>query len=416
MTNDEINLRPYLEFLGKNIIRVILLAALFTAIVLGVAFLMPSQYRATAVIVTPVVPGADAPPTFQGQASPLTVLQGVGESLPVMQAVSKGSGISTQDLRGLLDYREDAEFGQLVIVATTRKKEQSKKVVELALNELRTLSGKLSLSLGDQQTGLLRETLDREEKELAALEEEFRKVQEQFETVPDTASPLVNFNYVRRLKQIDIELGAVRKKIESAEGYIKRVTSAAPNMPTGDPARETYRNRVVQLEYDLQVALTKYGDKAPEVEALRREIGTARRLFVDEMKRRQAAADANLDPELANLMAEEAALQWTRETLITLSKKAPEEALKFSRMLRQIKAQQTTADTVREQYEQAKLKSEFYRLVWTVLQEPTVEQTPSNKRYSLIAVLAFSIGLILSVVIHCGFAKKWSKKKQTVAV
>jgi uncharacterized protein involved in exopolysaccharide biosynthesis len=412
MTNDEINLRPYLAYLGKSWYRILILTAIFTVAALGLFYVLPPQYRAFTVIVTPIIPSANAEKVAAGDASPLTILQGLGESHPVYDAVSKATGVKSADLRSILRVRRDPEYGQVIISATTGKKDLSLKMVTVALQEVRRLTSSLALTIADQQTRNLASVLEVEEKSLQDLEKDFSDLQARLKTIPDNSSLPVNSAYQKRLQQLDLEIAATQKKLEAARDYVNKLTTSPVSTPVADPARESFRVKVTGLEYDLRIALTKFGDQAPEVEVLRRQIAVAKSEFAREMRNRRLAADLSLDPQIAELEAELAALETTRSAISDLSEKAPEEALQFVRMQRRVENQKIAVDVVRAQFNQARIQSDVYKMPWSVLQEPLTEPTPVNKKYSQIAIIAFSVGLILSIWIYLFLAGRQLRRAE----
>ncbi|MDX2065974.1 MAG: Wzz/FepE/Etk N-terminal domain-containing protein [Fimbriimonadaceae bacterium] len=402
-SRDEVVIGPYLEFLWKRWYTVAAGALLFLVTVLAIVYVMPAQYRASAIIVTPTSKSVSLGQQLAGQTSPTAILQGIGTSTPLMRSVGKKNGMKLSDTRSAVHFEQDPVFGQLEISAVTGNKTKSLALVTDMLEELRAISAKLSLTMAEESTKQLSTALERKKRELADAEEELQRLQRSMKTSPDASNPLVATSYTSRLRGLELELGTVNERLSQARKYAENVSQAPVSMPTGNQVQENFRRRVMQLEYDLQVALTRYGDEAPEVQQLRRTIEVARKAYVTEMARQLQAVNQSLDTNLVGLEAQKAALEWSIDYVTELSRTAPEESLKFARALREVNSQQSALNTIRQQYEEAALQSEFYKYVWTVLQEPLAEETPTNKKYQLVAGIAAVGGLVLSIIAHCLF-------------
>jgi len=402
-TNDEdvILLRPYLVHLWTNKWRVLLWSAGLTLMALAVAFLNPAVYRCSAVIVTPSASTVSVGQALAGTASPLSILHGIGDSAATYMEVSKAAKMPTQDVRDALDFEEEGVFSQLSVVATHKSKAKAELMVKTALDHMRKTSSGLSFTMAEQQMSQLEAALAKKEQEVLVAQSEFSDFQKSLKTAPDPANPLSTTQYLARLQQIESQLGLVRKKLEVARKLASKPEIKNPDLPSGIPDRDRYRNQIVQLEYQLQVAKIKGGPRNPAVIALERELQLAKQNFQDQVRNYLKSIDSDTDETIANLTGEELGLQWQYDYNKALREAAPEEALEYSRQLDKVNALEAARDGIRKQLEDAKLSSQVYKFVWTVLQQPFVETTPVNKKYGLIALLGFFASLVIVVATFC---------------
>jgi len=401
--NDEdiILLRPYLVHLWTNKWRVLMWSAGLTLLALAIAFLNPAVYRCSAVIVTPSASTVSVGQALAGTASPLSILHGIGDSAATYMEVSKAAKMPTQDVRDALDFEEEGVFSQLAVVATHRSKAKAELMVKTALDHMRETSSGLSFTMAEQQMTQLESALAKKEQEVLAAQSQFSEFQKSLKTAPDPANPLATTQYLARLQQIESQLGLVRKKLEVARKLAAKPEIKNPDLPSGIPDRDRFRNQIVQLEYQLQVAKIKGGPKNPAVIALERELQLAKQNFQEQVRNYLKSIDSDTDETIANLTGEELGLQWQYEYNKALREAAPEEALEYSRQQDKVNALEAARDGIRKQLEDAKLSSQVYKFVWTVLQQPFVETTPVNKKYGLIALLGFFASLVIVVATFC---------------
>jgi septal ring factor EnvC (AmiA/AmiB activator) len=182
----------------------------------------------------------------------------------------------TQDVRDALDFEEEGVFSQLSVVATHKSKAKAELMVKTALDHMRRTSSGLSFTMAEQQMSQLEAALAKKEQEVLVAQSEFSDFQKSLKTAPDPANPLSTTQYLARLQQIESQLGLVRKKLEVARKLASKPEIKNPDLPSGIPDRDRYRNQIVQLEYQLQVAKIKGGPRNPAVIALERELQLAK--------------------------------------------------------------------------------------------------------------------------------------------
>ena len=402
MPPDEISLEPFLEGLWARRITILVATGLGIVATLLIVFLQKPVYRSIAIVVTPSGTGSvSIGQALAGATSPLGVLNGIGRSPRVTRAVSEATGLSGREVQTALDFEESPVFSQLVISAEWPSRKMSLAMVETALSEMRGITANLSLTLGENEAKQLTVALAARETELNKAQAKLAQMTAKFKTVPDEASPLKSLNTLNRLRAVEFELGKVTRELEVRREQARKVSQADILIPVAIPGLDEWRARVVELEYDLRVALTKFGDDAPEVETVRREAKVARDGLAAEVRRYISAVDGNLADEFAKLEATRQTLEWQRGVLAELAKSAPAEAVAFAKQRREVEALDAAARLIRNRLEEANVAAEVYKFPWTVLQPPMTQATPINKSYSIAAAISGVSGLLLSIFGVC---------------
>jgi uncharacterized protein involved in exopolysaccharide biosynthesis len=408
--NDEILLRPYVEFLWARRWAILGWVALLTAASLLVTFLVPPKYRAHAALVIPS-PGetTGVARALAGASSPLTILHGLARSHAVNAKVAREVGIPLDEFRRMVDYGEEPAFSQLRIQATHGSREKALAMATLALRETMSLATRVNMSIGDGQLGDLERALTERQRAVRQAEEDLEQFQKTLKTAPP-ASGSVNVDYLAGLRSAELELGQAERAFELAKARAEQVAGTDVNVPTGNPTRDRFRDQIIEKEYALAVALTRFGDEAPQVEALRREVEVAKRQFEQEAEKYAQSVDQNADAELARLDAARQVAQWKVDYYRRQNSLAPREAIELARRVREVSARQTAEAQVREQLDEARLTAEVYRMEFTVLQDPYTEGAPVNKKYGLVATLAASISLITVIAAYCALCARRNRQ------
>lgn len=399
---DEILLRPYVEYVWAKKFRLILWSLMCAAIALAVAYFQKPLYRAHATVVIPAAGqtsglGAIA----SGVSSPLTILNGIVRSEGIRQAVSQDTKIKQGELRTMIDTAEDPQFSQLQIIVIDGKKARAKLVLDSLMRHLTRITADLTLTINQATAKELANALAAKEVEIAKAQDELNQLQARFKTVPSADKPLYINNLQAEVKQLEFELEVAKRRLDTAREAARKLGNSDYTLPTGDPIRDKYRNQIVELEYQLQIALTRFGPDAPEVQRARREVEVAKRQFRDEMALYINSIDLDVNKEIIQQEAGVAVLEWQLEARRDQLAAAPEEAKSFSRKQRELEALIAAAGKIREEYAAVRLKGDVYPFAWTVLEQPSVQDGPVNKKYLTVGLLGFVIGLMGTVMIYC---------------
>jgi uncharacterized protein involved in exopolysaccharide biosynthesis len=393
--------------------RVLILAGtiISAAIVAGLVLARPAEYESEAIIILPTTSSlslAAALPFLSKEASQLSVLGGIASSPRVMLEIARRENMKSGELRDRLKWNIESSSSQLQLTFTGPTKERGVKVLGTALEVLDSTAREVGFGIAKSQSIEIEQALRSKEGELAKLEDKLVTFQKKLRTVPDAANPLAAGAYFSRLQQVLLDLNKVEKQIEVERAAAIR--RGEPDYQTVAPAlaAASWKKRLADAEYELQVALTRLGPSAPEVESLRRKLDVTRQTLKKEASAYVTSVRSNVDSRFVLLEAQRQVLLVEREFLSQQAKVAPDEALEFQRMLREIEASAVIVKDLRKQFETARLESQVYKTQYTVLQPPRLVDEPVNKEVKTAAIIAGFSGFIVS----CGciiFAAAWRK-------
>jgi uncharacterized protein involved in exopolysaccharide biosynthesis len=356
-----------------------LASALITALVIQV---QRPIYRASASLVLPSSAAGGAL-SFAGltkSASPLSVLEGVARSGRVMRPVARQFNLTPLQLQEILRWGSDEAGGQLLVAVNGPDKDRAVAIVDAAVRQLRIVSQDVAVSLASNQAETLAGAVQAKEKDLRDAENQILAFTRRLQTAPDPSSPYSAAGYVARLKDIEIELGTVQRQLElTTRQAIRSAEATRDELPTGLPQRETWRNRLVEQEYEYRTAITQYGPEAYQVEQIKRQIDVTRRQLESEMQKYIQSVEQQIDANVASLLARQAILEYQKGQIERLADLAPAESVELQRLIREVQTRATLLAKVREQYESSKLESEVYRIPYAVLAPPQAEENPINK-------------------------------------
>jgi uncharacterized protein involved in exopolysaccharide biosynthesis len=403
-------IKPHLPELKKGAGLIIGSGLLSAAVAYGIIAARPAEYRATSSLILPASAVSSltaALPFLSKEASPLSVLTGIGKSSRTFLELSQATKISTEELRNRLHWEENATTNQLTVSYVDAKKDRAVNVVNMARTILDKTSVTVSAGLGSSQADEINSVLKDRAAKLAELEEGLLTFQKELQTAPDAANPFGSGAYFARLKEVELDLAKVDKQIE-----VERAAAVRRGEPelerTSGPANPTWREKLATAEFELRVAETRLGPDAPEVEALRRKLTVTRLQLQKEIQKYIASVQDGLDGKFAALESKRQVLEIQREYLTEQSKLAPPESLEFQRRVREIEGQAKIVADLQRQYELAKLDSEVYRIQYTTLQPTYIEPEPVNKDAAKPTLFSLIGGLLTSA--YCIiFAGLWRR-------
>jgi hypothetical protein len=92
-------------------------------------------------------------------------------------------------------------------------------------------------------------------------------------------------------------------------------------------------------------------------------------------------------------------LAWQRQTLATLAKIAPDEALDLERRVREIQAEAEALARMKSQLDAARLDAEVDRATYVMLDSPQLRDRPVNKDLPVPVGIVFLVGFGISCLL-----------------
>lgn len=322
----------------------------------------------------------------------------------MISALSAKSGRPGEEIRLGLRWDVNAEANQLTARYQDSDGKRAVQMIQDASTELRSLGSELRKELAGTLEAQLRAALKQREAGLAELEQSLVAAQKRLRTVPDAASP-TGLTALGRLKDVEIELGRteaalkVARKSAVARGETKNSVVLPVSSRTNAMTGPSWKQRVQQDEYELRVAETKFGPDSPEVLTQQRKLRETERQLTREMTDYLASVRQSLDPEIAALESKRQVLAWQRQTLATLAKIAPAEALDLERRVREIEAEAEALARMTSQVDAARLDAEIDRATYVMLDPPQLRDRPVNKDLPVPFGIAFLAGFGLSALL-----------------
>jgi len=123
----------------------------------------------------------------------------------------------------------------------------------------------------------------------------------------------------------------------------------------------------------------------------------------------------NVDSRIQLLKEKEALLNWQVNYLRGVARIAPGEAIELQGKLAELKTREAVLETVRQQYEKARIDAEVERVRWGLLTKPSISDEPINKDIPRSMSLGFVVGLFGSVLLAFVLEVLRPKSRETAA-
>lgn len=401
MREDEVNLLDFFRSAGRSwkllagwTVGLAMIAALYTLVV-------PAMWAAHSALLLPMPDGGSQGEMSRlalmpGGPQPVSMLRAVIESRTSINDVAKATGLTAKDARAMMQIEEDLQRNVLKVSAESTDANEALKAVRTALDSLQRIEREVGFSIASKQATILGKAVETKKQELADAEDRLLAYQRGMTTIPDSGQGQTVVEYAKRLQELNLSLEQVRKELEIQQ-RLATGRLPEPELPTGLPQLDRWRERLREAEYQLALDLTKFNEDAPSVRRLRREVQVARDALQAEVEAFVRSMQQTVNDKTAALEAKRLVLELQVQTARELAAKAPGEAVEFRRLLRSVNTASETYRKVLTEYETARTQAEANRVRWTILDAPYVEDKPVNKGIARNAALGAAIGFILGL-------------------
>lgn len=398
---DVVDLRPAIGAIFRGWFKIGLASIVGAGLAVGYTYVIKPVHGASTVLLMPIQEATAFNPlaAFAGVTDPIEILKGIVESRAAREYVAKRTNLSKREIEEMVSVTPRKAQNQMAITTESENRDLALKVTKYSLEALSTLSATTNISLAQRQADLTEKAVDEKQKELQQAEDELIAFQKGTVTVPDPLTPFTGSAYMQRFRDVSMELKKVEQQLSVARKEAARRAEPAAEIPSGLPESERWRTRLVELEYQLRLAENQYGPQAPQVVKLKKDIDVTREQLQQAVQDYMASIRANIDPGIAQLEAQRLLLQWQKDYLDRMADAAPDEAVKFQRLLREVTSRTEVLKLVRARYENAKLDAEVDRVRWSVLVAPYLEEQPVNKKYVRNAAIGWFLAVLLSTFV-----------------
>lgn len=378
---------------------------------------IPPLWRARAAILLaqPESPRTAIPILQTQQVQPMKVLKGVLESDTAIGRLRELSGYSYRDTRDKLDVVDETQANQLIITFKDKNSSLAQRSVETCLELLEELDSQMSFNVAERQAELLKTAIDEKTKELEAAQQRLVDFQKTMRVPIKPEKPEETGTLLKTITELELNLVGVQKELSEAKAQAKK-SAQDITLPSALPASETWRQKLVDLQYALRIAEINEGDDSPNVKRLREEIVATRKQLEEEISKTLRSINSNIDKSVAELEAKRVVLTWQLAHAKELAQVAPNEAAQAQRLLYEVNVLEEVLTNIRAQYEKALIDSQVAKIRWSVLEKPHIEERAINKRYALYPAIGVLVGILLvfSIAIIGEFRRVSSQRSATL--
>lgn len=392
------NISGYLAVFRRRRPVILLVAAIFASLAALVTFVLPAKYEVKSTLMLVVPENADQIKlsAIGGQGpDPLSIIQAVIQSRPSIEYISKQTGLDTKGVVQFMNVDTDKP-SNTVTISSIQEPKLAQKIVGSALFKLDELTRTLQFSEGGRQAAYLKGAIAQKESEYRKASEKLAEFQKHAKTAYDPTNPTTATAYTKALSDLQMQYGVIQNQLKVAREQAHIAASKSLDIPTALPASQLWRGKLVDLEYQLRVAQTKYGPEASAVQQLQEAIAETKKELQREIAAYLSSVNLNVDANIAQLEAQRIVLEWQLQFAKQLADKAPSEAMQAQRMITEVEMITEVLKDLRSQYETALARSEVEKVKWSVLEKPWVSDEPTNKKYVRNCLIGFLAGLMMA--------------------
>jgi uncharacterized protein involved in exopolysaccharide biosynthesis len=204
-------------------------------------------------------------------------------------------------------------------------------------------------------------------------------------------------------RQLEVGISKLNANIQAVRRQVA-ASGRSGEIPSNLPPVRKWRDKLVDLEYELKLKELTFGPDSPEIVQLKETVTETKKSLQQELRAYSGAIKSGaLDPttsedSIVGLVAERFGMEAQLAAVQRLAQLAPAESITLSRLTRELSTQSGILQQVQAQYELAKMQESRNPNRWHVLDEPEVDEDPVNKSMGKSGAMAAILGLVLGAM------------------
>ena len=325
----------------------------------------------------------------------------------------------------------DTKDNTIEITADANSPKLVADIANAFVGALENVSSQFMLSSSQRERVFIEKRLVDTKKLLEEAEGKLRDFQEKYRliSIDDETKMLVeNMANIQSQKELSqIELNTVNSQINTLQSNLMLQAKTLGKDPltittiSSDPKIKIWRDKLIEDEANLAILLQDYGELHPKVMAIKQEIDEIKRVIKEEIERLSSALGTLSTPDLFDLSVKRITLEARMQAMDSIVKdyetklgKLPKLGLELSRLMRDVKLQETIYTTLSAQYEQAKINETRDSISIQVLDYAIPPEKPS-KPNTMLNVLIAGVASIFLGIFLVFFLEFWKNLKEEIA-
>lgn len=361
-----------------------------------------------------------------GGPTPLKIYKGYLESERTLRLVSEGVGSKKRDVMEQRKILDQTMESSLTILARDKDPEKARRVVELHLDALKAINEEISDPILNDDERVLTERLERQRGIVADYEAKLLAFQKSAKTAPTVAvtgsgkeSTVVATpaRWQEAQRQLEVELASVNGRLGAATRSVNMSARQKGAVPSHLPPIKKWRDRLVDMQYELKIKEINYAPESPEIKNLKEAIEITEKSMAKEINAYSRAISSRaLDPtspdaNVPSLLTAKYGTEAQLAAVKRLAAAAPSESIELARLTRDLGTQNVILQQLQAQVEMARIQALRDPNRWQVLDDPEVDDKPVNKSYSKNGAMFGILGLLIGSIAGLIRDAKRSKTK-----
>jgi len=385
----------------KRTLRIWLVVGAILSGTLGViAWLQPSLYSAEAELILPFYDTRRMEPESIMGPSPIEIIRGVATSRKLKRALAKRLDRSVEDIDESLSSVSSPKSNILTLGLISEGPQKAVQDMEVFLEILDQTLSTVTLSQADQQAKELGKSVARLDQEILDKQDLVITFQESMNVAPEGSGDSLGATFLAQARNLELKLDTVNDRIAALKSAGSSAVDTGANQVSPIESIELARQALQAKRLELRNALIDLGDEAPDVTRLKEEVAILETNLKEEAASYSRALNSSATPQLVSLEAERLVIMGELETAKRLAEIAPKEQAKLQRLLADLDTTAKAAAGIRQQYEDAMIRSRTSIVRYSVLTPPYLEQeAPTNKSLSRLGLSSILLSSVLTLVI-----------------
>lgn len=302
---------------------------------------------------------------------------------------------------------DDARANVLTVTFYDQDKERNLSVLRSHVKELAKINAKVSFATSQDDINVLKRRLRDAEASLKIGEDDVIRYERSLVSAPAISSgssgaiTVTPQAWAADLDKLRLEAARVDNELATSRERVRMLASVPRDTPSELPPVKRLGPAMEKAEYDLALKRLTLGPESPEIRRLEKSISVLHKQMEREIRTYLNGVNAGIiDPSvtegsLPQLLVQKASLASQIDFLSRLANVAPAESVKLSQRYRKLALQTAVIQQLTSQVLEVTLQAQRDPNRWVVLDDPWIDEKPSNKSYGRMGLAGLLIGLII---------------------
>lgn len=305
-----------------------------------------------------------------------------------------------------LVYRENLVVQQvparrlLTLSYKSPSQDTGKAVIKNVLSHLSRLEESIGINSSERRLMGYREAFDEKTATVKAIEAKILEFQKRAKTVPDSDDQFTGMSYLKNRSDLTRDLAGINKEIETRRQSARKLgVASSQGLPSGLERETKWRDALFEASIAFDQVKQKYQPGTTQYKDAEEKLESTKKNLTAEIGKYVKSVEGGADLVISDLVAKQMVTRWQLDRAEDLARVAPIEAAEYRGLIEKLRVESRARDELQAQADAEVVRNKVEAKIWQVLDEPYVEEEPTNKKFGMNVGLGLVLGGLLGAMV-----------------